>query len=329
MKRNLLVTLADEGFIDRAKQLFSGVYHNAGWQGDYMLLAHEIPEKKLRWFRDKGILVKECSSLCNKHIKASSKASLTRLCRFYLFTPEFKKWDNIIYLDADIIVRGPLEKLTKVQGFAAVNDCLSKNKLLDQFISKYEGPFHLLKSKYNLKKPAFNSGVIAFNTATIDKDTFRELLRLLERYGGITRYPDQALLNLFFYGRWTSLPRVYNALGYFIFTSPFIKNKNVKAIAIHFIGGLRQCLPWNKENSFYDEWMRNFKKADLIDLKNIKKVKKWPKWQVIAWSFCWKGIYFLHFSCKLIDKYIGLIGILLRKTSPGLYSVLRRKRPII
>ena len=47
MKKNLLVTLADENYIDRAKQLFSSVYFNAGWKGDYMLLAHEIPEEKL------------------------------------------------------------------------------------------------------------------------------------------------------------------------------------------------------------------------------------------------------------------------------------------
>ena len=67
-KENLLVTLADKNYIDQAKQLFSSVYWNAGWKGDYMLLAHEIPEKDLKWFRNKGILIKKCKPLYDKNI---------------------------------------------------------------------------------------------------------------------------------------------------------------------------------------------------------------------------------------------------------------------
>jgi len=146
MKKNLLVTLADEGFIDQAKQLFSGVYHNAGWQGDYMLLSYKIPENKLRWFRDKGILVKECAPLYDKRMWRSG-VPITIPGKLYLFDPEFKKWDNVVYLDVDIIVRGPLEKLTKVRGFAAANDGHSKRKLSYQFDSKDKNLFNLLKSE--------------------------------------------------------------------------------------------------------------------------------------------------------------------------------------
>ena len=32
-KKNLLVTLADNNYIDQAKQVFSSVYFNAGWSG--------------------------------------------------------------------------------------------------------------------------------------------------------------------------------------------------------------------------------------------------------------------------------------------------------
>ena len=52
-KKDLLVTLADRNYINQVKQLFSSVYWNAGWKGDYMLLTHEIPEKDLKWFRTK------------------------------------------------------------------------------------------------------------------------------------------------------------------------------------------------------------------------------------------------------------------------------------
>ena len=66
MKGNLLVTLADETYIDQAKQLFSSVYWNARWKGDYMLLSHNIPNEKLNWFKNKGILIKKCKSIYNK-----------------------------------------------------------------------------------------------------------------------------------------------------------------------------------------------------------------------------------------------------------------------
>ena len=89
MKKNLLVTLADENYLERAKQLFSSVYWNAGWKGDYMLLAHEVPEEKLKWFRDKGILVKKCKAIYNKEIVGWPTMVLSK---FYLFTPYFKRW---------------------------------------------------------------------------------------------------------------------------------------------------------------------------------------------------------------------------------------------
>jgi hypothetical protein len=39
--KKLLVTLADEKYIDQAKQLFSSAYWNGGWDGDFMLLSYE------------------------------------------------------------------------------------------------------------------------------------------------------------------------------------------------------------------------------------------------------------------------------------------------
>ena len=65
MNKHLLVAIADKGYIDQVKQLFSSVYFNAGWKGDYMLMAYEIPENDLEWFRKKGILVRKCGPLHN------------------------------------------------------------------------------------------------------------------------------------------------------------------------------------------------------------------------------------------------------------------------
>ena len=113
-KKCVLVTLADKNYLVQAKQLFSSVYHNSGWKWDYMLLAHEIPDDQLAWFREKGILV--------KHVRSLSKRDFpwlpaTVLSKFYVFTEEFKKWDIVVFLDGDIIVRASLDGLTKLITF--------------------------------------------------------------------------------------------------------------------------------------------------------------------------------------------------------------------
>ena len=166
MKSSLLVTLADKKYIDQAKQLFSGAYFNAGWQGDYMLLAHDIPDKDLKWFLDKGILVKKCKGVFTDeefeklHNSWGSKyrplgfVSIA-LSKFYLFTPEFKKWKNVVYLDLDIVVRASLEELARVRGFWAVNDM--GWKLKRQFFDTNLQLFSELKKNYNLNKKSFNS----------------------------------------------------------------------------------------------------------------------------------------------------------------------------
>ncbi len=183
MKKNLLVTLADSNYVDQAKQLFSSVYWNAGWKGDYMLLAYDIPEKDLRWFRDKGILVRECEPILTESEIRIGHAPLTTLSKFYLFTTEFKKWKNIVFLDGDIIVRGSLDTLVQTRGFAAVRILnMLRTSLKGQFHDRNRSNNHLFKeleSQCDLRRPAFNSGVMAFNTDIISENDFQNLKNIL------------------------------------------------------------------------------------------------------------------------------------------------------
>ena len=63
MKNNLVVTLANKRYIEQAKQVFSSLYFNAAWRGDYMLLAYQVPQKDLTWFLKRGIIVKKCEKM--------------------------------------------------------------------------------------------------------------------------------------------------------------------------------------------------------------------------------------------------------------------------
>lgn len=302
MKKNLIVTLADRNYINQAKQLFSSVYWNAGWKGDYMLLAHDIPEKELRWFRNKGILIKKCKSLYHKDFGRISRAVLDK---FYLFTPEFKKWKNIVFLDGDIIVRASLDELTNINGFAA----MPENILEDQFV-KSSQQLIKLKKIYNLKEPRFNAGVMAFSTNIIKKDSFSKLKLLFKKYEKVHLFQDQTVLNLFFYKKWIKMPQVYNVPPYLIAHPYFIKRNKLKAIILHFIGERK---PWHLEDPFYKEWNDNLKKAELIDLNKTVSAKKWTNKDIKRYSQYIKRRQIIYLPIYYIDRFIGKIGRLIKK----------------
>ncbi len=265
MKKNLLVTLADKNYILQAKQLFSSVYWNAGWKGDYMLLSHEIPEKELRWFRKKGILVKKCKSLIKT--KKGNYPSLV-LDKFYLFTKEFKKWKTIIYLDSDIIVRGSLDELTKVKEFAAVKD-IYENPISTNFKENEKKDLEKLRKTYLLEKKGFASGVFAFNSNIINKKLQTCIKRIINKYSNIAN-GDQPLFNLVFYNKIKFLPCIFN---FYIPNCSFIYLKIAKRkepIIIHLSSTDK---PWNKFSPFYTEWKSNLNKADLIDLSKTLMAK--------------------------------------------------------
>jgi len=357
MKENLLVTLADKNFIQQAKQLFSGVYWNAGWKGDYMLLAHEIPEKELKWFRDKGILIKKCKSLYkrssgNYFLSHWKEYPSTLFDIFYLFTPEFKKWKNIVALEADIIIRASLDKLIKLKGFWAT-DLLDNAKLSAQFADN-KIP-EIIKKEYNLDEPSFNPGVIAFSTDIINDNSFRDIKRLSDTYREISN-GDEGIFNLFFYKKWKKLPFSYNVWPGRINLRFNIKRENVRGIVLHFVGGTGKdnLKPWDKEDFFYKEWKSNLDKAELIDLNNIPKGKKINSFRIFLYSsymhikpylsinFSLNGFYHFYFKIKKIiiqalflikklfhflkylpDRFIGKFGIFLKKHNPNLYTKLK------
>jgi len=319
MKQNLLVTLADRNYIEQAKQLFSSVYWNAGWKGDYMLLAHEIPEKDLKWFRDRGILIKKCKPLYDKTIGTDGHPGIV-VTKFYLFTPEFKKWKNVVYLDADIIVRSSLEDITKFKKFAAVTEiymgklCALKN----QFNNIHLKIFDEVKKEYNLNTVSFNAGLMSFNTDIINDNTFDHLKNLLIKYNSICHYGEQAILNLFFYKKWSKIPLIYNVcINYALEYPP------KKAIVFHFAGIKKGQKPWDSENTFYEEWKRNLEKAELIDLKKIFPKKS----EVLEIQ-----IYHLFLKIKFpvvsffqeINRLIGQIGLAIKKRDSNLYYKLKK-----
>jgi lipopolysaccharide biosynthesis glycosyltransferase len=308
-KKCLLVTLADKNYISQAKQLFSSVYYNACWKGDYMLLALEIPENEIEWFRKKGILVKECEPLFKEYFKAPTYSQFTKA---YLLKEEFKQWDVIIFLDGDIIVKTSLNKLKKVKQFSAAVDDFP-HLLENMFFPANPGDYERLENKYDLDKNGFCSGVFVINTKMINKDTFNRFCYLVHKYKNVInqefKLGEQPIFNLLFYGKWKPLPFFYDIYYPALNLNAKTNLKNLNGI-IHFIS---ETKPWlDKNHPFYEEWLNNLQRAEYIDLQNRKSCFNKPS--------NWLSLYLnsLHYFKK---KYI--LKTILITYSPRLYLPMR------
>lgn len=345
-----MVTLADGNYIEQAKQLFSSVYWNAGWKGDYMLLAYNIPQKDLRWFRSKGILVRECEPILTESETRIGHAPLTTLSKFYLFTPEFKKWKNVVFLDGDIIVRGSLDSLTEVKGFATVRILnISRTLLRGQFQEQNRRKRHLfkdLKSKCDLSRPAFNSGVMAFNADIISKDDFQNIQQIFFHFKNILLISEETVLNIYFYDKWLELSQVYNICPSYEIYNSECDPDDVKGIVLHTYSSFPGGKPWNPKSPLNSEWKTNLGKADLIDIANpqtpkkilskqeeaqydfyLRNLHKNNLYKYYRYKICYKMLNFFEvkiprfmLTCKII------VSNFLKENYPQIYKLQRRLR---
>lgn len=342
MKKDLLVTLADGNYVDQARQLFSSVHWNAGWKGDYMLLAYDIPEKDLRWFYDKGILIRKCEPILTETEIRIGHAPLTTLCKFYLFTPEFKKWKNVVFLDGDIVVRGSLESLTEAKGFAAVRILnLLRTSLKGQFHDRNRRNKHLfreMESKCDLSRPAFNSGVMAFCTDMISEDDFQNLKNILLHFEDIIYISEETVLNIYFHGKWQELSQVYNICPSYEIYHSGCGPDNLKGIILHTYSNFPGGKPWNPKSPLNSEWKSNLDKAERLDLANPQQAERaLSKTEEAENDFYLKNLHKRHFykfyraKISYFYRYNKLrlfAGAFLRNNYPRVDKLQRKLRHI-
>lgn len=321
---NLLITMADANYISQAKQLFSSVYFNAGWAGDYMLLTNNLSQQDTLWFELRGIIVYDQPLLTQ--IPLGSKAyPPILLSKFYLFQEYFKKWNKIIYLDADIIVEASLDGLTKLSGFNA--PVATTFRLKNEFVDNKQA-LKKLKQIYNLHSQAFNSGVFVLDTELLTNNTYNEIIDLYNNYQDISEYGEESILNLFFYQKWKLLPLVYNFVPWYV-RKTYGVNNTLFAVVIHFV--CAKIKPWDKNSSHYQKWSDNLKKAEDINLfarpkatkimseKQIRRYLYYLKLRLFL-NFWYRPVYLIYTKIfYLTDRQIGRLGLYLKEHKPALY----------
>ncbi len=245
-----LVTLAGDGYLDAAKQMFASATVNGGWSGDRVLLTDSGDERALDEFREAGVRIMD-SSLPPELLSPRSGSQCESwndsiLMKLSLFRNELKVWKKILYLDTDIIVKGRLDKLCRRAGFWAASDFA--HFMRNQFVDGAP----LLEMGINPRDHSFNSGVMCLDQGSMDPNTFEQIINLAAKHRPNFRFNDQPALNLHFYGRWQRLPQAYNFFPIHMPWEPLL-NAGTASI-LHFVS---EPKPWRPESTYQPQWQRN------------------------------------------------------------------------
>jgi lipopolysaccharide biosynthesis glycosyltransferase len=249
-----------------------------------------------------------------------------------LFKEEFKKWKHIVFFDSDIIIRDNLDRLLEVDKFSAV--LASVPTLKFWFISSLqaciEGKSDVLRDirqKYDVTKPAFNSGMFSFPTNIIKPDMFDELCRFQDKYCSLSTYAEESALNLSF-NIWNKLSDVYNLDPYRVLVAHDTA-ADVKGVVLHFV----HDKPWKEGNLFHKEWKENLVKAEhIVDIgqaptkprlsdDDIKQMEDNITDRKKRTMFREPGLGFYG----TIKRGVGLLGLVCKRFTPGLYRAVRAR----
>lgn len=128
--------------------------------------------------------------------------------KFHLFTPYFKQWDYIFYIDCGAKIYAPVSPIlacAKPLKLLAHSDAYPdyKWKLKDQFPVNPQLVEELGK-KWDLNADYFQSTIMLFDTKLIYENTFNQLYLLASKYTN-SGTNDQGILNLYFADSWEQI----------------------------------------------------------------------------------------------------------------------------
>lgn len=129
--------------------------------------------------------------------------------KFHIFTPFFKQWDYIFYVDCGAKIYAPI---------APILACVKPGKLLAHSDTYPEYAWRLrhqfpvnqqlvedMSVRWNMDADYFQSTIMLLDTHLIRDDTFAQLCDLASKYTN-SGTNDQGILNLYFANSWEQIP---------------------------------------------------------------------------------------------------------------------------
>lgn len=281
-----LITVTDEKYIAGTQVLFhSFLNHHPNFKGDFVVIHNQLPQRLqaelTKQFSVKFKQVSKELQLKLTDLAVSCPQYNNKLQRFWsLELFRLKQYKNVLFLDSDIICRGNLEELFRLEDDYTFAACADLSFYRGQFRDKISFELKSLAQMElaNSFEKTFNAGVLLVNLKENRKQIYNDLLNLIDPkiFKSVSSgHTDQYLLNTYFEHKVTWMDASYN---YIIREAEFIAEKvgisKEEAKLWHYI---RNPKPWNfnrllknklkgKENpSHILEWQREYQ--DFLRLK--------------------------------------------------------------
>lgn len=208
----VLVIACNNAYLDHARSLLVNCRRVGKWDGDFAILcAHDLEAGDLP---SRGI-----------EIVRTPEPTWGNAVKFYLFGPEFRRWDQVLYLDCDVLVQRPLpaacEELSRrfpailMDGTQALPGGLGTTILQDwEHFGKLQGvgpevkpdAYRRLRERFpRVDEPVFVSSVMLFDPGSIPDGTVERILDVAAEFLDINpRRYDQEVMCLVLYDRMES-----------------------------------------------------------------------------------------------------------------------------
>lgn len=236
--KKLIVAVTNKKYLNHVYSLFGNLQTIGNYKGDLGLVCSE-----LLTYKDYEFL-----GMKNIHILQTCKENINPFyAKLYLFSEFFKKWDRVIYFDADFIIRKDVNPL-----FDQTDDLLMDQEefYIWQYLSDKDlNCLNRLKNRINLDVLGWNSSCISYNTNIIEKDTLTRLfeckndIQPINQHTGLSEGTEQPVLNVFFYDKIKQINKIC-----------YISRIKDETVAAH---TCRWAAPWS-DNRFIDYYNLGF-----------------------------------------------------------------------
>ncbi len=209
MSDSVITVVTDDNYLPHAKALVVACVKQGAWEKDFCLL---------------------CNSGCNTssvqgrgiEIFRAPEIQWTNAIKFRLFSPGFRKWKTVLYLDCDILIQGSLnetcaalsKKLPNIlcdgpQGSSILDDWVHFDKLSGGDPKTKPEIYAKLRERFpHIDKPVLTSDALFFDPSTIPEDTTGKLFAIQEEFKEINpRSYDQQVMDLLLYDRMESMTK--------------------------------------------------------------------------------------------------------------------------
>ncbi len=272
--KQVIILVSDDNYVNHVKSVINNCIEQGNYTGEFAVIC-PVNSDAAATFKGYGFNVLEVES--NGFLQ-----------KFSVFDKYFKQWDEVLYLDCDIVVLDDLQRLFDLLKrddkviWCDTEDCTTLESMWRD-TKKHEHPevYEYIKTEYpHINKQTFNSAFLLFKPSIIGDNVPQQLMDIQDKVELANRQSeggtDQQILNMLL---WNNMKKIPDKLVCFwglaependVDSEYRQFKKGDKAVAIHFSRWYSQWIEKTPDAGGYLNRVLNIPHYDLYN-NNLNK----------------------------------------------------------